>query len=203
MAPESSHPENRTELPNEFAHHAAAVTGLDEPPATLEEWWVAVADQYAAEELTVGRGDLYSETPTRHEVRVDGRIRYANCALDALQAAAMESESPVTVRSVDPVSAAPVTITVGEDDPTVSPEGALVCFGSTIDVDDVEAAGSLAAWSLQDDESEIRGSVCRYTNAFESEETYEAWAAESESVSAPLPPENVVALMGAIPTEPE
>ena len=52
------------ELPRDFAEHAATVSGLDAPPATLEEWWTAGAEQYSAEGITVGLADLYSETPT-------------------------------------------------------------------------------------------------------------------------------------------
>ena len=188
-------------LPNDFAKHAADITGLDTPPATLEEWMTAIAEQYSEADLTVGFEDLYSETPTRHEVQVNGRIRYTHCALDALQAAVMEDQSPVTVRSVDPVSATPVTFTISNGSVDVTPEEALICFGSSLEADDVEAVGSLAEWSVQDNKSEIRENVCQYTNAFESEETFEQWDAETESMAAPLPPANVVSLAQKIPQE--
>lgn len=189
------------ELPSDFAEHIAAVSDLDAVPTTFEEWWEAVAEQYSEEEITVGLSDLYSETPTRHEVHVNGRVQYAHCALDALEAAVIEEQSPVTARSIDPVTGTPVTFTVREDSVAVSPEEALLCFGSTIDSAAVEEAGSLAAWSVQDDMSEVNASVCRYTNAFESEETYERWASETESYTAPLPPKRVVPLLRELPSE--
>jgi len=99
---ESTH--NGTELPTDFAEHAATVGGLDVPPATLEEWWTELLDQFAELDRGVTLADLYSETATRHEVHVNDRVRYAHCALDALMAAVMEAHSTVTVRSVDPVS---------------------------------------------------------------------------------------------------
>lgn len=183
------------ELPIDFAEHVAAVSGLDEPPATLEEWWTELLDQFAELDQGVTRADLYSATPTRHEVHVNDRVRYTYCAMDALAAAVMESQSTLTVRSVDPVSGTPVTFTVSDDSVEVSPEGALICYGSTVDAEAVEAAGSLAAWAVQDDKDEIQAAVCQYTNAFESEATYERWAAETESATAPLPPANVVPLL--------
>lgn len=189
---------DRTELPTDFAEHAAAATGLDAPPTTLEEWWSRVLDQYSAEDITIGLDDLYSEVPTRHEVHVNGCVRYTHCALDALEAAVIVEQDEVTVRSVDPVSGTPVTFVV-DDDVSVSPEGALICFGANLDRDAIEAAGSLAAWSVQDDKSEIKSGVCQYTNAFESEVTYEQWAAETESVTAPVPPANVVPLLRKLP----
>ena len=196
--------DGRTELPAEFAEHAAAVTGLDSPPTTLEGWWAAVVEQYEADDLAVGFGHLYSDSPTRHEVHVNDRIRYTYCVLDALQAAVFEEQGTVTVRSIDPVAATPVTITVSDDAVEVSPEGALISFGSSLSVEDVEAVGSLdslAAWSVQEDNAEVQASVCRYTNAFESESTYEEWASGTESVSAPLPPQNVVPLLRKVPRE--
>ena len=183
------------ELPTDFAEHMAAVSGLDAPPVTLEEWWTELLDQFSELDRGVTRADLYSEAPTRHEVHVDGSVRYTYCAMDALAAAVLEAQSTVTVRSVDPVSGTPVTFTVSDDAVEVSPDGALICYGSTVDADAVEAAGSLAAWAVQDNKDEIQAAVCQYTNAFESETTYEQWAAETESATAPLPPTNVVPLL--------
>ena len=201
MNTDQSTTDGPVELPSDFAEHAATVSGLDTPPATLEEWWSAGAEQYSEEGITVGLADLYSDTPTRHEVHVNGRVRYTHCALDALEAAIIEDQSPVTVRSIDPVTGTPVTITVSDDSVEASPEGALICFGSTIDPEDIEAAGSLAAWSVQDDKSEVKASVCQYTNAFESEATYEEWASQTESVTAPLPPKRIVPLLRKLPSE--
>ena len=200
MATDQSTTDAPVELPSDFAEHMAIISDLEAPPATLEEWWGGF-DQYSEEGITIRLADLYSETPTRHEVRVDGRIRYTHCALDALEAAIIEDQSPVTVRSIDPVTGTPVMITISDESVEVSPEGALICFGSTIDPEDVKAAGSLAAWSVQDDKSEVKASVCQYTNTFESEATYEEWASQTESVTAPLPPKKVVPYLRDLPTE--
>ncbi|QIO25275.1 organomercurial lyase [Haloarcula sp. JP-L23] len=183
------------ELPTDFAEHVATVSRLDEPPSTLEEWWTELLDQFSELDRGVTLADLYSESPNRHEVHVNDRVRYTYCAMDALAAAVMEAQSVVRVRSVDPVSGTPVWFTVSDGSVAVSPEGALVCYGSTIDVQDVEAAGSLAEWAVQDDKDEIQAAVCQYTNAFESEVTYEQWASETGSATAPLPPANLVPLL--------
>ena len=199
MDSELEHSVRRTELPIDFAEHAAAATDLDTTPTTLEEWWSIVLDQYAADDLTIGLDDLYSEAPTRHEVHVNGYVRYTHCALDALEAAVIVEQDEVTVRSVDPVLGTPVTFRVDDDGVSVSPEGALICFGANLDPEAIEAAGSLATWSVQDDKAEVKSGVCQYTNAFESTETYEQWAAETGSVTAPLPPANLVSLLRKLP----
>lgn len=201
MNTNSEMPDEGIELPTDFAEHVATLTDLETNPATLEEWWNEAGEQYSANDVTVGFDDLYSNTPTRHEVQVDGRVRYANCAMDALLAAQMENQSTVIVRSIDPVSATPVTIEISEEAVEVSPDGALICFGMDLNPADVEAVGSLAEWSVQDDKDEIRDSVCQYTNAFESEDTYDQWAAATDCVSAPLPPTKLISLLQEIPTE--
>lgn len=186
--------ERGIELPADFAAHVATVAGLETQPATWEEWWAETADAFAASDRTLGLSDLYSDEPTRHEVHVDDRVRHARCAADALMAGVMEGQSPVTVRSTDPVSGTEVRVEIDDDAVTVRPEDALICFGARIDPEAVEAAGSLADWSLQEDKSDVEASVCRYTNAFESETTYEQWASETESVTAPIPPARFVGL---------
>lgn len=59
----------------------------------------------------------------------------------------------------------------------------------------MEAVGSLAEWSVQDDKSQVQAAVCQYTNAFESVAVYEQLAAKTESVTAPLPPAKGVRLI--------
>lgn len=199
MEADSATNDGRTKLPTDFAEHVAKISDLDTIPTTLEEWWTAVGDQYSANNLTVGLEDLYSPAPTRHEVQVNGRVRYANCAMDAIMAAIIEEQDTVTVRSIDPVAATPATITVSDDNVEVTPNDALICFGMDLDPANVEAVDSLAEWSVQDDKDEIRDSVCQYTNAFESEETYEQWDAVTDCVSAPLQPSEVARLLQEIP----
>lgn len=195
MVANSNSNSDRVELPAEFAEHAASVSGLDTPPETLEAWWTAVFDQFSEIDRSIGLEDMYSEEPTRHEVRANDRVRYAYCAVDALAAAVMEPQGAVTVRSIDPVSGRPVTISVSDDAVQVAPEEALICYGSSLDPEVVDVAGSFAAWSVQTDHDAVEAAVCRYTNAFESEDTYERWASEVESVTAPLPPRKVVRLI--------
>lgn len=188
MGAEQTPSDDRIDLPTDFAEHVAAASGLDEPPATLAAWWRTLIDDYAESGETIGLDDLYSEEPTRHEVRANGRVNYAYCALDALTAAVLEDDARVTVRSIDPVSAAPVTVTVDRDAVAVSPEDALLCFGSNADEAAVRAAGSFAEWTMEADHSTVEAAVCAHTNAFESETTYERWASRTESVTAPIPP---------------
>lgn len=52
----------------------------------------------------MGLTEPYNEAPTRHEMHVNDRVRYAYCVPGALQVAAMEDQATVTVRSLDPLS---------------------------------------------------------------------------------------------------
>lgn len=187
--------DKRTELPTDFAEQAASMSSLNQPPETLEEWWTAVAEQIEESDLTVVPSDFYSDQPTRHEVRFNDRKRYAHCALDALAAAVMEEPETATVRSIDPVSTAPITVAMEDDAITVSPDSALICFGFDLAPGDLEEAGSVAEWALQAEQGKVQSGICQYTNAFENHDTYEQWAAETDSVSLPLPPGNVVRLL--------
>lgn len=186
---------DRIELPTDFAEHVASVSDLEAPPATLEEWWTAVFESFSENDQAVELSDLYRKKVTRHEVHVDDRILYAGCAADALMAAVMEAQETVTVRSIDPIAHTPVTFTIGPDSVETSPEGALVCFGSNVDRVDVEAFDSFTDWVMQEETSAVEAAICQHTNAFESEATYEQWKAETESVTAPLPPADLVRLM--------
>lgn len=195
MTADATGRDGRIELSTDFAEYVAAVGGLDHPPATLEEWWTAVFAEYAERDVTVTLDDLYSTDPTRHEVRVDDRVRYAHCVADALAAAVLERADEVTIRSIDPVTQRPVTVAVHDDEVAVFPEGALVSFGLDLDFADVDAAGSFAEWTLQDDNDAVATGICQYTNAFETETTYERWATDTESVSVPLPPVGVLRVL--------
>lgn len=193
-------PDDAVELPPEFAEHVAKVSGLDTPPATLEEWWSAMLDQFESGAATVGLTDLYAPTTTPHEVQVGPKVKHAYCALDALAAAVMEPHDEVTVRSADPVTGTTVRFAVHADDSVdVSPEGALICFGADISEDAVDEVGSLAEWAVQDDKADVRASVCQYTLAFESETTYEQWATDRGIVTLPLAPADAMPFLQQLP----
>lgn len=178
------------------------MSNLATPPATLAEWWTALSDQFSASGHTVGLGDLYSETPTRHEVRVNGRVHYTYCAMDALMAAVIVEQATVRVRSVDPVTGVPVTFRVTDDAVEVSPTEAVICFGGRLDEIDVEAAGgSFVDWAMQEEKEEVVENVCQYTNAFESVESYKRWEQATDSMTVPLPPQSVVPLLREFFTE--
>lgn len=195
MASNSKETEDSIDLPTNFAEHMARVSDLEKPPATLEEWWIAVFEQFSENDQTVELTDLYREGPTRHEVHVTDRIRYAGCAADALMAAVMEEQETVTVRSIDPIANTPVTFTVSGDSVEMSPEDALICFGSSVDRADMEDFDSFTDWVMQEDTSAVEAAICQHTHAFESQTTFEQWEANTESVTAPLPPVNLVQLM--------
>jgi hypothetical protein len=190
------HTDDRIDLPSDFAAHLAAVSDLETPPETLGEYWSLFAERLAASDRTIGPEDLYAAAPTRHEVRVNGRIRYSPCVLDALGAAAMEAENPVTVRSVDPVTRRPVAFTVDDGTVDVTPEDAVITFGVAPALPDLEAGDeSVFTWMLEADTDSVSEAFCQYTNAFESADTYERWAAETDGKTVPVQPRSVGSLI--------
>ena len=155
----------------------------------MAEYWSGFADQLAASDQTIEPEDLYTEEPTRHEVRVNDQIRYSPCVLDALGAAAMEAQNPVTVRSVDPVTRTPVTFTVEDGTVDVTPEDAVITFGIAASIPELEASDeSIFNWILQEDTPSVTDVFCQYINAFESADTYEQWAAETDGKTVPFQP---------------
>lgn len=181
--------DDRIDLPPEFADHLATVGNLDTTPETLAEYWSQFADQLVATDHTIEPGDLYTDEPTRHEVQVDEQVQYAPCVLDALTAAVLESQSPVTVRSVDPVTHTPVTFTVGADTIRVTPEKAIVTFGIAPSIPALKASDeTIFDWMLQADTPSVSTAFCQYINAFESRESYDEWRTITDGKTIPVQP---------------
>lgn len=188
--------DDRIDLPTDFAEHLAAVSNLDAPPETLAEYWSVFVDQMETSDHEITTADLYTADPTRHEVRVDGRIQYSPCVLDALSAAVMEAQDPVTVRSVDPVTGTPVTFTVEGDTLDVTPEDAVITFGIASSISGLESSDeSIFEWTMEAETESVTDAFCRHINAFEDAETYEQWAATAEGETVPIRPESAGALI--------
>ena len=176
-------------LPPDFADHLAAVSNLSTPPETIGDYWAKFAEQLAASDQTIEPEDLYTENPTRHEVRVDGQIRHSPCILDALGAAVMEDQNPVTVRSVDPVTKTPITFTVDDETVDVTPDEAVITFGIASTVPELEDTDEIIfSWMLQTETPSLTNAFCQYINAFESADSYEQWAADTDGKTVPFQP---------------
>ena len=102
----------------------------------------------------------FSATATAHLVQVTGRSPvYAMCAIDALGIAAMLGTS-VLIRSADPVTAEPITVTVDGRESHWQPAAAVVFVG--------RAAGERAGTSA--------AICCSYINFFATSSGAAAWA---------------------------
>ncbi len=184
-------------LPPNLADAIATAFGLDEPPATLDDW-VAAASRFLDDSgLSVGVEDLCITEESRHVARVDGDDRQFHCVLDTLILPFLApDESPVHVRSRSPVSDDVVELAVSRDAVEVTPTGAVMSFGFAdgLDVPDPGDVDPALAYE----------SVCPYINAFPSRAEYDRWARETPAASTmALPFDAGLELADALAERPE
>jgi hypothetical protein len=182
---DDSEPSNgHIELPDEFAAHLAAAEGLDQPPETMSEWLELAERRSELPDDPMTAADMYADGETPHEVHLND-VRYSPCVIDALIAARLEPTTPVTVRSMDPVSGEPVTFEVG-DDWTATPASVIVSYGTTADMPDPSETDNVWVDVDEEDFGETGVYVCPFINAFESEDHYEQWVGETNVMTMPL-----------------
>lgn len=139
-------------VPAELAERLRDVLGLERTPATLGD-----VTGTSPSGPPLRPEELYTDGPTRHEVRVNGHTGYTHCVLDALLAASLTAET-AEVRSTSPLGDL-VTAQVGPSGAQAVPASTVVSYG-------VARAGHGREQP-----------ACPYINAFPSREAYQRWAA--------------------------
>ena len=74
----------------------------------------------------------------------------------------MEVQTPVTVRSVDPVTRTPVTFTVEDETIDVTSEDAVITFGIASTIPELESSDtSIFSWIFQEDTPSVSEAFCQ------------------------------------------
>lgn len=135
------------------------------PPSTSNE--------SAAEALNSWRADArpaypFSTAPTPHQVRIaDGPVVHAMCAVDALGLAAM-LDTDIEVTSSDPMTHAPITVTVRDQRLSSDPASAVVFVGG------------------QATQGPSADTCCNYLNFFTDRSTAARWATDHPHIGGEI-----------------
>lgn len=183
MAPNTAIPDFGIDLPSETAEGLQAVAGLEAPPDTFHEWAVAVYDGLAAAEVSLAVEDLYLAGPSRHAVHCGRRVEHVPCVQDALIAAVLADDDPVSVRSESPVEGIVVELTVVDGTIEVEPAGAVMSFGVSTDLPTIGGADEPPLAWFGEADSPLRALSCDYINAFPTSAALERWADDQARVA--------------------
>ncbi|MDL4770719.1 organomercurial lyase [Actinomadura xylanilytica] len=128
----------------------------------------------------------FSPTPTAHRVQISGGPEvFSMCAIDALGIAAMVGQD-VTIRTTEPGTGTPITVTVPADGQTVvwEPADAVVFYGQQqADCGDCCSAGPSGEAAAPSVAADV---CCGYINFFTSTDAAQAWVDDHPEISGRL-----------------
>lgn len=174
------------DLPATLGDRLASLYGVDSV-STAEDWVAAIS---AAAEPTAGDSlgldDLCTTDTSPHILETDDGTQAYQCVFDPMLVPFV-TDAPATVRSECPTTGERVTFEVN-DGVRADTETAVFSVGI--------APG--AAGDPPFTPAETYGYVCPYGNIFADRAAYDAWADETDAITASLPLEYGVALVGGL-----
>ncbi len=152
-------------VPPVLGERLRAVFGLAQAPTTLAE---LAAARTAVSSTVPSVERLFSQEPTRHQVRIGDGTRFTHCVMDALLLPLLTG-TPLEVRSHSPLGGS-ITLHVTPDGVTADTPDAVVSFGVACT-----------------DRGAVQQTACPYINVFPSRAAYQRWAAATpEAVTMAL-----------------
>lgn len=176
-------------LPSALGDRIAAFFGVEQV-ATGTDWIDALETGMEPTGETFSLDDLCTTDASPHVIEIAASEQAYQCVIDPLLVPFVTGD-PATVRSVCPVTDEEIVIEVDADGVRAQPETAFFSLG--IAESAVERAGDPPHSPASTYEA-----FCPYVNAFASKGAYEEWAATTGAVTARVPLEYGVTLVGAL-----
>lgn len=176
-------------LPAALGNRIATFFGVEQVE-TGADWINALETGMEPAGEDFGLDDLCTTDESPHVLETATTEQAYQCVIDPLVVPFVTDE-PGTIRSACPVEGEEIVVAIDADGVRARPETAFFSLG--IAEGAVERAGD-----PPHSPASTYGAFCPYANAFASKDAYETWAAETDAVTARVPLEYGVTLVGTL-----